>query len=155
MRKGQQPPWIVSDERWARIEPLLPLVVPARADRPGRPRLDDRKALCGILLVLDTGISWEFLPPERGFGSGMTCWRRLRDWNEAGVWVRLHENLLAEFNAAGQLDWSRAVIDGSHIRARKDGPKLDRAHSTVPEHGSSAPNPRATTRAAARASGCS
>jgi transposase len=133
VRKGQLPPWIVSDELWARIEPLLPIVVPQRVDRPGRPRLDDRKALCGILFVLYTGIPWEFLPQELGFGSGMTCWRRLRDWNKAGVWQRLHENLLAELNAAGQLDWSRAVVDGSHLRAMKGGPKPDRARSTVPE----------------------
>jgi transposase len=133
VRKGQQPPWIVPDELWARIEPLLPIVVPRRSDRPGRPRLDDRKALCGILFVLHTGIPWEFLPQELGFGSGMTCWRRLRDWNEAGVWQRLHENLLAELNAAGQLDWSRAVVDGSHLRAMKGGPKPDRARSTVPD----------------------
>jgi transposase len=133
VRKGQQPPWIVSDELWARIEPLLPVVVPRRSDRPGRPRRDDRQALCGILFVLYTGISWEFLPQELGFGSGMTCWRRLRDWNEAGVWQRLHENLLAELHAAGQLDWSRAVVDGSHLRAMKGGPKPDRARSTVPD----------------------
>lgn len=63
----------------------------------------------------------------------MTCWRRLRDWNEAGIWQRLHENLLAELNAAGQLDRSRAVIDGSHLRAMKGGPQPDRARSTVPE----------------------
>jgi transposase len=132
VRKGQQPPWIVSDELWARIRPLLP-VVPHDPRHPGRPRLDDRMALCGILFVLYTAIPWEFLPQELGFGSGMTCWRRLRDWNEAGVWQRLHESLLAELNAAGELDWSRAVIDGSHIRAMKGGPKPDRARSTVPE----------------------
>jgi transposase len=132
VRKGQQPPWIVSDELWARIAPLLP-VVRRRADHPGRKRLDDRKALCGILFVLYTAIPWEFLPQELGFGSGMTCWRRLRDWNNAGVWQRLHESLLAELNAAGALDWSKAVIDGSHLRAMKGGPKLDRARSTVPE----------------------
>jgi len=133
VRKGQQPPWIVSDELWARIEPLLAVVVPRRSDRPGRPRLDDRKALSGILFVLHTAIPWEFLHQELGFGSGMTCWRRLRDWNEAGVWQRLHESLLAELNAAGQLDWSRAVVDGSHLRAMKGGPKPDRARSTVPD----------------------
>ena len=83
MRKGEQPPWIISDELWARIEPLLP-VVPRRRDHPGRKRLDDRKVLCGILFVLYTGIPWEFLPQELGFGSGMTCWRRLRDWHQAG-----------------------------------------------------------------------
>jgi len=56
--------------------------------------------LSGILFVLYTGIPWEFLPQELGFGSGMTCWRRLRDWHEAGVWQQLHELLLAELNAA-------------------------------------------------------
>jgi transposase len=132
VRKRQQPPWIVPDDLWARIEPLLP-VVPRRTDHPGRKRLDDRKVLCGILFVLDTGISWEFLPKELSFGSGMTCWRRLRDWNDAGVWQRLHESLLAELHAADALDWSKAVVDGSHVRALKGGPKLDRARSTVPE----------------------
>jgi transposase len=62
----------------------------------------------------------------------MTCWRRLRDWHEAGVWQRLHESLLAELNAAGELDWSKAVIDGSAIRAMKGGPKRDRARSAAP-----------------------
>lgn len=131
MRRGEQPPWIVADGLWERIEPLLP-VVPRRTDHPGRKRLDDRKVLSGILFVLYTGIPWEFLPQELGFGSGMTCWRRLRDWNDAGVWQRLHESLLAELNAAGALNWSRAVIDGSHVRALKGGPKQDRARSTVP-----------------------
>jgi transposase len=131
VRKGEQPPWIIPDELWARIEQLLP-VVPRRADHPGRKRLDNRKVLSGILFVLYTGIPWEFLPQELGYGSGMTCWRRLRDWHEAGVWQRLHEQLLAELNAAGALDWSRAVIDGSHVRALKGGPKPVRARSIVP-----------------------
>jgi transposase len=61
VRKGEQPPWIVPDGLWARIEPLLP-AVPRRADHPGRKRLDDRKVLSGILFVLYTGIPWEFLP---------------------------------------------------------------------------------------------
>src|SRR6185437_722575 len=138
VRMGQQPPWIVPDELWTRIEPLLP-VVPRRADHPGRRRLDDRKVLCGILFVLYTGIPREFLPQEPGFGSGMTCWRRLRDWHQAGVWQRLHESLLAELHAADALDWSRAVIDGSHVRALKGGPKtgpspVDRARTGSKHH---------------------
>jgi transposase len=113
-------PWIVSDELWDRLEPLLP-----RRERrfryPGRKPLPDREALCGILYVLHTGIQWEYLPQELGLGSGMTCWRRLRDWNEAGVWQRLHEVLLAELNAASRLDGSRCVVDSSHVRALKEG----------------------------------
>jgi transposase len=132
MRRGEQLPWVVFDELWARIEPLLP-VVPRRVDHPGRRRLDDRKVLSGILFVLYTGIPWEFLPQELGFGSGMTCWRRLRDWNDAGVWQRLHESLPAELHAADALDWSTAVIEGSHVRAMEGGPKPDRTRSTVPE----------------------
>ncbi len=129
--KGQQPPWVVPDELWARIEPLLPQVK-RRYRYPGRKRLDDRKVLSGILFVLYTGIPWEFLPQELGFGSGMTCWRRLRDWHQAGVWQQLHELLLAELNAAGTLDWSRAVTGSSHVRALKGGPKRGRARPAVP-----------------------
>ena len=131
VRKGQQPPWVVPDELWERIEPLLPKVE-RRYRYPGRKRLDDRTVLSGILFVLYTGIAWEFLPQELGFGSGMTAWRRLRDWQQAGVRQRLHEALLAELNAAGALDWSRAVIDSTHVRALKGGPKPGRARSTVP-----------------------
>ena len=88
----------------------------------------------GILFVLHTGIPWEFLPQELGSGSGMTCWRRLRDWHRGpGCWQQLHEALLAELNAAGALDWSRAVIDSSHLRALKERPKNRvRARLTAP-----------------------
>ncbi|MEV7908071.1 IS5 family transposase [Streptomyces anulatus] len=122
MRKGEQLPWIVPDGLWQRIEPLLP-TIERRYRNPGRKRIDDRKALCGILFVLYTAIPWEFLPQELGFGSGMTCWRRLRDWHQAGVWNQLHELLLAELHAADRLDWSKAVIDSSQVRALKGGPK--------------------------------
>jgi transposase len=144
VRKGEQPPWIIPDELWARIEPLLP-VLPRRTDHPGRKRLDNRKVLSGILFVLYTGIAWEFLPQELGFGSGMTCWRRLRDWHQAGVWQKLHELLLAELHATGKLDWSKAVIDSSHIRALKGGPKQGRARSTAPRRApSTTSSPTAT-----------
>jgi transposase len=63
-------------------------------------------ALCGILFVLHTGIQWEYLPQELGFGSGMTCWRRLAAWNEAGVWEQLHALLLKKLRSKNQLDWS-------------------------------------------------
>ena len=86
-KNTRRKPWEIVDGLWERIEPLLP-VVKRRYRYPGRKRLDDRAVLCGILFVLYTGIRWEFLPQELGFGSGMTCWRRLRDWHEAGVWQK-------------------------------------------------------------------
>ncbi|MFF0706501.1 IS5 family transposase [Streptomyces tendae] len=122
-------PCIVPNELWDRLEPLLPKR-PRRFRYPGRKPLPDREVLCGILSVLHTGIQWEHLPQELGFGSGMTCWRRLRHWNEAGVWQRLHEVLLAELNAAARLDWSRCVVDSSHVRALKGGSTRARRRST-------------------------
>jgi transposase len=71
------PPWIVTDGLWRRVESLVPKPVVRDPCRPGGNRLDDRRVLCGILFVLHTGIQWENLPKELGFGSGMTCWRRL------------------------------------------------------------------------------
>src|SRR3954449_1852803 len=110
---------LLSDELWALIEPILPTWTPS--PKGGQPRLDDRKALTGILFVLKTGINWEDLPTEMGCGCGMTCWRRLRDWNEAGVWQGLHERLLAELHEADRIDWDRALIDSSFVRARGGG----------------------------------
>ena len=127
--KRQSRPWIVSDELWPLIEPLLPEPAPKQVE--GRPRVPDRQALCGILFVLHTGIQWEYLPQELGFGSGMTCWRRLAAWNEAGVWEKLHVVLLRKLRAAKKLDWSRAVIDSSHVRAARRGPKAGPARSTA------------------------
>ncbi len=79
--------------------------------------MDDRACFGGILFVLKTGIGWEDLPQEMGCGSGMTCWRRLRDWHKAGVFQRLHEVLLAELRKAGVIDWSHAVADSASVRA--------------------------------------
>ena len=112
---------LLPDELWNRIEPLLPPPKPRRFRYPGRKPIDNRKALIGILFVLKTGIHWEDLPQELGCGSGMTCWRRLRDWHKAGVWQALHELLLAELNAADRIDWSRAAVDSSSVRALGGG----------------------------------
>lgn len=78
-----------------------------------------------------TGIHWEYLPQGSGFGSGMVCRRRLAAWNEAGVWDRLHVVLLKELRSKNQLDWSRAAIDSSHVRAARRGPKAAPARSTA------------------------
>jgi transposase len=120
----------VDDELWELIQPLLP-VKPRRCRYPGRKPLDDRRVLNGILFVLATGIQWTRLPQQLGYGSGMTCWRRLRDWHQSGVWQRLHLLLLAELHAAGQVDWSRAIADSSHVRAVMGGPRLGRARLTA------------------------
>src|SRR5262247_3927873 len=125
-------PWIVSEELWELIEPLLP-VKERRFRYPGRKRLPDRQALQGILFVLYTGISWRHLPLELGFGGGSTCYRRMVEWQQAGVWERLHALLLSELRAAGELEWSRAVVDSSHVQAKKGAPKRARARWTEPE----------------------
>jgi len=83
----------------------------------GRPRIDGRRALTGIIFVLKSGIPWEMLPQEMGCGSGMTCWRRRKEWQEAGVWERLHRKLLDRLAEAGQIDWSRASIDSASVAA--------------------------------------
>ncbi|MFJ2911561.1 IS5 family transposase [Streptomyces sp. NPDC087228] len=111
-------PWIVDDELWVLIEPLLP---PRPERSPGPRPVSDRLCLQGILFVLYNDMAWQLLPPELGFGSGQTCWRRLDRWQKAGVFDRLHRVLLAELNAAGELDWSRACVDCSRIRAKKGG----------------------------------
>ncbi|MGW1784588.1 IS5 family transposase [Streptomyces sp. NPDC002143] len=136
MGKRQSRPWIVSDELWSLIEPLLPEPVPKLVE--GRPRVPDRLALCGILFVLHTGIQWEYLPQELGFGSGMTCWRRLAAWNEAGVWDQLHVLLLEKLRSKNQLDWARAVIDSPRQgcpAGPKSGPSpVDRARPGSKHH---------------------
>lgn len=129
---------LIDDELWSIIEPLLPAPKPRRFRYPGRKPVDNRKALTGIVFVLKTGIGWEDLPQEMGCGSGMTCWRRLRDWQAAGVWQRLHEVLLARLQAADQIDpvqssglcWSRAVVDSAPLRALKGGPKRGQTRLT-------------------------
>jgi len=113
---------LVDDELWEVVRPLLPPPKPRRFRYPGRKPADDRKALAGIIFVLKTGIPWEDVPAEMGV-SGMTCWRRLRDWNKAGVWDRLHQVLLSRLRHADTIDWTRAVVDSSSIRATRGGKK--------------------------------
>ena len=108
---------LVSDELWEAIEPLLPPEPPK--PRGGGPRVPDRAVLTGIIFVLKTGIPWEMLPKEMGCGSGSTCWRRLRDWEEAGVWRELHRVLLDRLGSADQIDWSRASLDSASVPAKR------------------------------------
>ena len=129
---------ILDDGLWQIIEPLMPKKK-RRFRYPGRKPLPDQVVLTGILFVLKTGIAWEDLPQEMGCGSGMTCWRRLRDWQKAGVWNKIHQVLLRRLRQADQIDFSRAVVDSSSVRAVFGGLKqaqtprtaAKRARSTI------------------------
>jgi transposase len=110
--------WQVRDELWKVVEPMLPAHEPD--PRGGRPRVEDRVAFGAIVFVLFTGIAWRHLPRELGC-SAATAHRRLKHWQCLGIFERLHDALLRQLNAAGRIDWSRAVVDGSHIRALQKG----------------------------------
>jgi len=113
---------ILDDGLWELIEPVIPKKK-RRFRYPGRKSIADRAALTGILFVLKTGIGWEHLPKEMGCGSGMTCWRRLRDWQKAGIWDKIHRIFLDKLRKAGKIDFSRAVVDSASVRAVLGGKK--------------------------------
>jgi len=117
---------LVPDRLWTEIQPLLPREPPK--PKGGRPRVPDRACLTGIVYVLRTGMPWRFIPKELGCGSGVTCWRRMRDWTEAGVWSRIHRQLLCVLGRRGGIDASLVVMDSASVRAvlggRTRGPTL-------------------------------
>jgi transposase len=108
----------LSDAQWKLIAPHLP---PPK--RMGRPRADDRRTLEGILWVLRTGARWQDVPRE--YGSPTTCWRRLQQWEAAGVWERLWRVILASLEAEQKLDWTQAFLDGSFVPAKKGALESD------------------------------
>jgi transposase len=120
---------LVSDQLWALLAPLLPS--PRPRPKGGRPPVEDRKALAGIVFVLKSGIPWEMLPQEMGCGCGMTCWRRLRDWQRAGVWARLHRVLLDRLGAANAIDWSRCSLDSASVAAKRGARSPARTRPTA------------------------
>jgi transposase len=119
---------LVPDGLWEGIAPLLPPPKPRRYRHPGRRLIDDRAALAGIVFVLKTGIAWNQLPTSVVGCSGVTCWRRLPDWT-AAVWPALHEQLLAQLRALGELDLGCCAVDGSHVRVLKGGTMSARPQS--------------------------
>lgn len=108
----------LSDRQWQVIEPLLP-----RQDfsKGGRPRADDRKTLEGILWILRTGAQWDELPGK--YGSPMTCWRRLRDWQKLGVWKTIWKKLLVLLEKEGKIEWEVSFLDGTFAPAKKGDSK--------------------------------
>lgn len=119
---------LVDDELWNVVETLLP----KRPTRPkvGKPPADDRICLTGILFVLKTGIAWEDFPCEMGC-CGMTLLNRLRQWQRAGVWSRMHRVMLNKLRAADQIDFSRVIVDSASIRAMHGGKKQDQVPWTA------------------------
>ena len=115
---------LVTDELWERIEPHIPPEPPK--PKGGRTRVPDRACLTGILFILKTGTPWEYLPQEMGCGCGMTCWRRLRDWQAAGIWRKIWEALLDELGVAEVIDWSTSAMDSCSVRALFGGRKRAR-----------------------------
>jgi transposase len=124
---------ILDDSLWQFIEPLLPPPKPRRFRFPGRKPLGNRELLTGILFVLKTGIGWEYLPQEMGCGSGMSCWRALALWQKLGVWDKVHQALLDRLQEADKIDWSRAVVDSSSVRAVLGAKKRVRIRPIAPE----------------------
>ena len=120
-----------TDELWAAIEPHLP----ARrgySPKGGRPPLDDRPCLRGILYVLREGCRWQKVPSlQLGCPSGPTCWRRFRDWTAAGVWRAAHQTLLAALGEEGMLNLERAIVDSASVRAKKGGRTPARTRPTA------------------------
>jgi transposase len=137
---------LVPDALWERVAPLLPVPKKKKSGR-GRPRADDRAALEAIVFVLRTGIPWELLPRKQFGLSGMTAWRRLEQWTHAGVFEQLQRDLLSELGQQGLVDFSRASIDSSSVRASKGGPSRARTRRTERRRAASiifSSTPRAT-----------
>src|SRR5437867_460362 len=130
-------PWIVSDELWELFEPLLPKRSGAFGIRVGNGWMTGSRCR-GSCLCCTRGSPGSILPSELGIGSGVTCWRRLDEWQPAGVWERLHALLLERLRAAGEIEWSRAVVDSSQAQAKRGsetGPsRVDRGRPGSRQH---------------------
>lgn len=127
---------ILPDELWGALDSLFP--PPPARPKGGRRRIPNRATLTGILFVLRTGIPWEYLPQEMGCGSGMTCWRRRRDWQALGIWQQGHQTLLNALGDADQSDWTRAAIDSATVPAPRGAQKPGRIRRTAANRARSA-----------------
>ena len=134
---------LVTDALWAVVEPLLPRE--RLKPKGGRPRVPDRAALTGILFVFQSGIPWEMLPQEMGCGSGMTCWRRLRDWRAAGIWAKLHHVLLDRLGQRNAIDFSRAALDSASVAAKRGATRQAQTRRTGARRDPSAPSSQMRT----------
>jgi transposase len=116
-----QKEWRIPDELWARIEALLP----ARKSHPlgcHRPRVDDRAAMDAIFFRLRTGCQWNALSAT-GICSSSSAHRRFQEWSEAGVFLKLWQEGLAEYDALQGIDWEWLSMDGAMTKAPLGGEK--------------------------------
>ena len=122
---------LVPDELWAIVEPLLP--APPRPPYGGRHRtISDRACLAAIVYMARTSTPWRLLPArELGCGSPATCWRRLTEWANAGVFDQLHLQVLDRLGQRGQLDWSQVSVDTMSVRAKRGGTTWAQIQSIV------------------------
>lgn len=106
---------VVSDKLWERVKPHLPM----RAKQPkgGRPWVDDRECLEGVLWILRSGARWRDIPPD--LPSPVTCWRRLQEWAGEGCLDEIHAAVLKELEELGRLDWDQLVADATFVRGKK------------------------------------
>jgi len=107
----------VTDEQWAKFEPLLPKCRPS--SKGGRQRRSNREVFEGIAWVRRSGARWKDLP--RAYPSPSTCWRRLQEWEEQGLWLKIWQTFLSELDEQGQLEWEETFADGSFAPAKKGG----------------------------------
>ncbi len=120
--------WVLSDAQWLKISEFIP--DSERSPLGGRPRASDKKAFQGILWVLRTGAQWTALPNNRKqFASASTCWRRLREWTDQGVFLKMFRAFLAELNAGTKVDWEESFVDGTFASAKKGAKKLARQNA--------------------------
>jgi len=110
-----EPRFELTDAQWLVIEDLFP--VPTMTRLGGRPRIPPRECLEGILWILRTGARWKDLPTF--FPSPPTCWRRLKEWTEAGIFQQAWARILRTLDRCGKIDWDQALADGSFARAKK------------------------------------
>ena len=106
---------VLTDEHWQRVAPHLPEHPPSALG--GRPRVDDRECLEGILWLLRTGARWQDIPVD--LPSGSTCWRRLQEWAREEVLQQIQAILILELSELGKLDLEQLLADATFIRAKK------------------------------------
>ena len=123
--------FILTDRQWRKIEPFIPK--PKKGPKGGRPAADPRLVLEGILWVLRSGARWKDMPDR--FPSPSTCWRRLRDWEEADLWLKIWRTFLEELDEEGRINWAEVFADGTFSPAKKgatasEKPSVERVRSS-------------------------